>query len=88
MSIWGKIIGGAAGMALHGPLGAMIGAAAGHVVDTYVIGNDRGDATAPEPEGDTAEPAGREGTRQIAFTIAVIVLGAKMAKADGVVTRD
>jgi len=28
------------------------------------------------------------GTKQIAFTIGVIVLGAKMAKADGVVTRD
>lgn len=29
-----------------------------------------------------------DGTKQIAFTIGVIVLGAKMAKADGVVTRD
>ena len=29
-----------------------------------------------------------EGTKQVAFTIGVIVLGAKMAKADGVVTKD
>ena len=29
-----------------------------------------------------------DGTKQIAFTIAVIALGAKMAKADGVVTRE
>jgi DnaJ like chaperone protein len=29
-----------------------------------------------------------DGTKQIAFTIGVIVLGAKMAKADGVVTKD
>lgn len=29
-----------------------------------------------------------DGTRQVAFTIGVIVLGAKMAKADGQVTRD
>ena len=33
MSIWGKIIGGAAGLALGGPLGALIGTAAGHAVD-------------------------------------------------------
>jgi DnaJ like chaperone protein len=31
---------------------------------------------------------GEDGTKQIAFTIGVIVLGAKMAKADGVVTPD
>ena len=29
-----------------------------------------------------------DGTKQVAFTIGVIVLGAKMAKADGVVTKD
>ena len=33
MSIWGKIIGGAAGLAIGGPLGALIGTAAGHAVD-------------------------------------------------------
>lgn len=32
-------------------------------------------------------PEARAGTRKIAFTIGVIVLGAKMAKADGVVSR-
>lgn len=31
---------------------------------------------------------GKDGTREIAFTIGVVVLGAKMAKADGQVTRD
>ena len=31
---------------------------------------------------------GGDGTKQIAFTIGVVVLGAKMAKADGVVTPD
>lgn len=30
----------------------------------------------------------KDGTKQIAFTIGVITLGAKMAKADGVVTKD
>jgi DnaJ like chaperone protein len=75
MSIWGKILGGAAGFALGGPLGALIGVIAGHAVDRY--------RTSQEQYGD-ADTA----TKRIAFTIAVIVLGAKMAKADGVVTRD
>ena len=76
MSIWGKIIGGAAGLALGGPLGALLGAAAGHAVDKM---------TTVTPEGPIDEAAG---TRKVAFTIGVIVLSAKMAKADGVVTRD
>jgi DnaJ like chaperone protein len=70
--IWGKLIGGAAGLAFGGPLGALIGAAAGHALDRSV-GVDAGD---PDPE------------RSVAFTIAVIALSAKMAKADGAVTRD
>jgi DnaJ like chaperone protein len=70
MSIWGKILGGAAGFALGGPLGALIGAAAGHAVDSMRRAKD----------GDQ--------TKSIAFTIAIIALGAKLAKADGVVTRD
>ncbi len=73
MSIWGKLLGGAAGFALGGPLGALIGAVAGHAVDRY---------RATQQEGDEAPE------RSIAFTIGVIVLSAKMAKADGVVTRD
>jgi len=72
MSVWGKIFGGAAGFALGGPLGAMLGGLAGHAVDRL-----RSD-----------DAPSRDGTKQIAFTIGVIVLGAKMAKADGVVTRD
>ena len=71
MSIWGTIIGGAAGFALGGPLGALLGAAAGHALDRM-----REDGT------------GSELHRETAFAIAVIVLSAKMAKADGQVTRD
>lgn len=84
MNIWGKIIGGAAGFALGGPLGALLGAAAGHAVDSFRS------ATAGPAPADGREPAGdpKAATRQVAFTIAVIALGAKMAKADGVVTRD
>ncbi|MGH6889843.1 MAG: TerB family tellurite resistance protein [Rhizomicrobium sp.] len=68
MSIWGKLGGAAAGFLLGGgPIGALAGAVAGHVLF------DRGD------RGDESEPG-------IVFTIAVIALGAKMAKADGTVT--
>ena len=76
MSIWGKIVGGAAGFAMGGPLGALIGAVAGHAVDKMTE-----NATAPPDETP-------DNTKKIAFTIGVIVLGAKMAKADGVVTQD
>ena len=69
MSIWGKVIGGVAGFAIGGPLGAILGTAFGHAVDR-------------RRSNDNLQ------TRQTAFTIAVIVLSAKMAKADGHVTRD
>lgn len=73
MSIWGKIIGGAAGLALGGPIGALVGAFAGHAVDRLQ------DDTPKDEEG---------AQKKVAFTIGVIVLSAKMAKADGVVTKD
>ena len=72
MSVWGKILGGTAGFMLGGPIGALLGGLAGHAVDQMR-------KTAPDSQ---------DGTREVAFTIAVIVLGAKMAKADGVVTKD
>ncbi len=79
MSIWGKVIGGVAGFAVGGPLGAIMGAAAGHAVD-------RMRETVPE-EDQYIDPSNTE-ARQVAFTMAVIVLGAKLAKADGRVTTD
>ena len=82
MSVWGKILGGAAGFALGGPLGALIGAVAGHAVDRM-----RAAEAGPGAEPG-AELGADDATKKIAFTIAVIVLGAKMAKADGQVTRD
>lgn len=72
MSVWGKIIGGAAGLALGGPIGALVGLAAGAAVDAGVR------AAGSDPEA----------TRQVTFTIGVIALAAKMAKADGQVTRE
>ena len=37
MSIWGKIIGGTTGFAFGGPIGALIGTAAGHAIDRMTI---------------------------------------------------
>lgn len=82
MSIWGKIVGGVAGFALGGPLGALLGAAAGHAVDR-MRGNGQGEA-GPQGAGGPWGPSSADtATRQIAFSVAVIVLGAKMAKSDG-----
>ena len=74
MSIWGKVVGGFAGLAMGGPLGAVLGAVAGHAYDTM--------------KSEKLELVGSSEERQIAFTTAVIVLSAKMAKADGHVTRE
>lgn len=75
MSIWGKVIGGVAGFAFGGPFGALLGAVAGHALDKMRSG-----------EGWPGVPA--EGSREVAFATAVIVLSAKLAKVDGRVTRD
>ena len=72
MTIWGKIIGSATGFALGGPIGALVGGAAGHALDKFK----------------TKEKLPEElALKQIGFTIGVIVLSAKMAKADGKVTK-
>ena len=75
MAIFGKIVGGVLGFALGGPLGALIGAAAGH----GLIDRSRNRAIA---DGTEAPDAGA------VFALGVIALSAKVAKADGTVTRD
>ncbi|WNJ99303.1 TerB family tellurite resistance protein [Thalassospiraceae bacterium LMO-JJ14] len=72
MSVWGKVIGGVAGFAVGGPIGAVIGAVAGH----HVVDKKKQSGSLNQDD------------KQVAFTTAVIVLSAKMAKADGHVTRD
>ncbi|MBL26121.1 MAG: molecular chaperone DjlA [Rhodospirillaceae bacterium] len=95
MSIWGKVVGGAVGFALGGPLGAILGAVAGHAYDF-----SRGERKRIEDGSGEGEDGHREGTwqrvrqkaeddlRQAAFATAAVVLSAKMAKADGAVTRE
>jgi DnaJ like chaperone protein len=82
MKIWGLIVGGSAGFAIGGPIGALLGAAAGHAVDHLVEGRTSAETTPAAPRDPKAHP----GLRQIAFTIGVIALGAKMARVDGEVT--
>jgi DnaJ like chaperone protein len=62
MSIWGKVGGAGAGFLMGGPIGALVGAVAGHFIFD------------------------READPGIVFTIAVIALAGKMAKADGAVS--
>ena len=73
MSVWGKFIISAAGFALGGPIGALIGIVAGHAID-----NIKTKQKLPEESA----------LKQIGFTVGVIVLSAKMAKADGKVTKE
>ena len=72
MTIWGKIIGSATGFAFGGPIGALSGGAAGHALDKFQTKQKLPEELA---------------LKQIGFTIGVIVLSAKMAKADGKVSK-
>ena len=74
MSFVGRIIAGARDLSLGGPLGALLARAARHIPGWHA--------------NDITGNSGDDPRRRIAFTIAVIALGAKMATADGVVTRD
>lgn len=69
-SFWGALGGSGIGFAMGGPLGALIGALAGHV-----LVDREGAPFAPAP-------------RQLIFTTGLVALSAKMARSDGVVTRD
>ena len=84
MNIWGKIVGGTAGFAIGGPIAALLGVMAGHAVD-HVLDNR---VSAETAVATPADPKDHPGLRQIAFTVGVIALGAKMARVDGEVTHD
>jgi len=74
MSFVGRIIAGARDLPFGGPLGVLLARAARHIPNWL-----------PNSQSESMEGDPR---RRIAFTVAVIALGAKMAKADGAVTRD
>lgn len=74
MSWIGKIFGGSIGLMLGGPLGALLGATIGH-------------ALVDQQPGQGASFTALERKQAIFFTAVFAMLG-KMAKADGVVTKD
>lgn len=94
-AIAGVVIGGILGYVIGGAVGAVLGGAAGHLFDRYRAAERRsrrrqrkgafgsnGGAGAKPIFDDPTE------TRRIAFATAIVVLGAKLAKADGRVSRD
>ena len=85
MSVWGKVIGGAAGFALGGPLGAMMGVMAGNIYDKKrkISASQQG---IPNQQNQYQEISSQQ--KQHIFALSVITLTAKLAKADGVVTQD
>jgi DnaJ like chaperone protein len=98
LQVWGKIIGGVAGFAIDGAFGALLGVIAGHLFDHFWAGPSAARVAHRKTENAGADPRRRQApppifadpaeTRHIAFATALIVLGAKLCKADGRVTRD
>ena len=75
MSIWGKIIGGTTGFALGGPLGAIIGLMIGGSFDRSARKFSSSNQISQQQ-------------KQNVFALCIIVLSAKIAKADGQVTKE
>ena len=75
MSWIGKIFGGSIGLMLGGPLGAILGATIGHSLVDQHQKNNRGSFSDLEQ-------------KQALFFTAIFAMLGKMAKADGVVTKD
>jgi len=75
MSIWGKIIGGTTGFALGGPLGAIIGVMIGGSFDRSARKFSSSNQISQQQ-------------KQNVFALCIIVLSAKIAKADGQVTKE
>lgn len=74
MSIWGKLLAGTFGFALGGPIGALLGVIAGHSVDKIRSQSSAYQENLQSP--------------QEIITVGIIILSAKLAKADGQVTTD
>ena len=98
MTWFGKILGGSIGLALGGPLGAVLGAALGHQLDHSVDDLRRatrlGTTYRPGPIPDTRRTRTQTRTaadleqEQLVFFVCVFSMLAKLAKADGIVSKD
>jgi DnaJ like chaperone protein len=80
MSVVGRILVGARHLSFGGPLGHLLARIGEHLPHWHQPTTD--------PEGRPADNGHGDPRQRVTFTIAVIALGAKMAKADGEVTRD
>lgn len=85
MSYWGKFIGGMAGFAMGGPVGALFGMAMGHAADQGKFNFQA--FTGGALPFDRAHLAAMLGRRDQVFAVGVTVLAAKLAKCDGPVSR-
>ena len=77
MSIWGRVIGGATGFALGGPIGAILGVMAGGAFDRR-----------SKSRSSFKFNQINSNQKQQIFTLSFIILSAKLAKSDGQVTDD
>ena len=77
MSIWGRVIGGAAGFALGGPIGAILGVMAGGAFDRR-----------SKSKSSFKFNRINNNQKQQIFTLSFIILAAKLAKSDGIVSDD
>lgn len=80
MSVVGRILVGARHLSFGGPMGQLLARIGEHLPHWHHPTTDADGRAADNGHGDPR--------RRVSFTIAVIALGAKMAKADGEVTRD
>jgi DnaJ like chaperone protein len=90
MSYWGKVIGGMAGFAMGGPMGALFGAALGHAADEGKLHGLAEGFTSMAGRSLPFDPmrlAAMTGRRDQLFAIGVTVLAAKLCKCDGPVSR-
>lgn len=88
MSIWGKILGGSTGMVLGGPLGAVLGLALGHKIDKIRSRDSKLINEDNLSNENISFQQYNENEKQLAFASGVIVIAAKLSKADGKVTQD
>ena len=88
MSVWGKVIGSGAGMVLGGPLGALLGLALGHKIDKVRKAGANNLNMSQEKSKNSQFSQYNEQEKQLAFATGVIVIAAKLSKADGHVTQD
>ena len=95
LTVIGLIVGALLGYAAGGAVGGVLGAIAGHLVDRYRASERRDRRRQRSRASRQAGTSSNKPifddpteTRRIAFATAIIVLCAKLAKADGRVTRD